>query len=86
MEGSTKAHVHWLSMICLFKSLETLKGKTLAKFVAEHAIDFGDKINYITSTSWKLYFNGLACRKGQGVSKVIISPNGTEFEMSKRLN
>jgi hypothetical protein len=66
--------------------LETLKGKTLAKFRVEHAIDFGDKINYITSTSWKLYFNGLACRKGQGVSKVIISPNGTEFEMSKRLN
>jgi ribonuclease HI len=31
---------------------------------------------------WKLFFDGLACREGQGVGIVLISPRGAVFEQS----
>lgn len=35
---------------------------------------------------WKVYFIGLACKKGQGVGIVIISSNSVKFERLSRLN
>jgi ribonuclease HI len=32
-----------------------------------------------------LFFNGLACREGQGVGIVLISPRGAIFDQSVRL-
>jgi hypothetical protein len=69
-----------------FEPLKTLKGQIHTDFIVELGIDLGDEINYLTSTPWKLYFNGSACKQGQGVGIVIISPNGTEFETSSWLN
>jgi ribonuclease HI len=34
---------------------------------------------------WKLFFDGSACREGQGVGVVLISPIGAIFEQSIRL-
>jgi ribonuclease HI len=34
---------------------------------------------------WKLFFDGSACREGQGVGIVLISPRGAVFEQSIRL-
>jgi hypothetical protein len=75
-----------------------LKGQIITNFIIEYGIDLGDEINYLTSTSthgnfisldfypWKVYFIGLACKKGQGVGIVIISSNSVKFERLSRLN
>jgi ribonuclease HI len=34
---------------------------------------------------WKLFFDGSACREGQGVGAILISPRGAVFEQSVRL-
>jgi ribonuclease HI len=31
---------------------------------------------------WKLFFDGSACREGQGVGVVLVSPRGSVFETS----
>ena len=69
-----------------FEPLKTLKDQILTDFIVEHGIDLGDKINYITPCPWKLYFGGLACKEGQGLGIVIVSPSGAGFEMSSQLN
>lgn len=43
-------------------------------------------MNCLTSITWKLYFNGLACNHGQCFGVVIISHNDAEFEMLSGLN
>jgi hypothetical protein len=65
-----------------YETLKTLKGQVLANFIVEHGIDLDDEINYLTFTSWKLYFDGSVCKDGQGVGIVLIFPSGAEFEMS----
>jgi ribonuclease HI len=34
---------------------------------------------------WKLFFDGSACREGQGIGIVLISPKGVVFEQSIHL-
>ena len=34
---------------------------------------------------WKLYFDGSACKEGQGVGIMLVSPRGVFFETSVRL-
>jgi ribonuclease HI len=34
---------------------------------------------------WKIFFDGSACREGQGVGVVLVSPRGVVFEQSVRL-
>lgn len=45
-----------------------------------------DEVNYITDTPWRFYFDGWACKDGQAIGVVIVSPKGAIFEMSSRLN
>ena len=42
-------------------------------------------VGYITCTPWKLFFDGSACDDGKGIGAILISPNGTIFECSNRL-
>jgi hypothetical protein len=76
----------------VFESLKTMKGQVVADFVVEHWVDIvhGDSLSldtkFISCTSWKLYFDGLACSSGQGIGVVIISPNGDNFEATSRMN
>jgi hypothetical protein len=71
----------------VFESLKTMKGQVVVDFIVEHRVDVEHDdslsldINFISCTSWKLYFDGLACSSGQG-SIVIISPNSDNFEAS----
>jgi hypothetical protein len=69
-----------------YEPLKALKGQVLADFIVEHGIELDNKINYLTFTPWKLYFDGLVCKGGQGVGIVLISLSGAEIEMSSRLN
>jgi hypothetical protein len=72
----------------VFESLKTMKSQVVADFIVEHRVDVehDDSLsldtNFISSTSWKLYFNGSACSSGQGIGIVIISPNDDNFEAS----
>jgi ribonuclease HI len=34
---------------------------------------------------WKIFFDGSACREGQGVGVVLVSPRGVVFEQSIHL-
>jgi ribonuclease HI len=36
-------------------------------------------------SAWKLYFDGSACNEGQGIGVVFLSPYGSYFDMSIRL-
>jgi hypothetical protein len=69
-----------------FEPLKTLKGQVFIDFIVEHSIDLDDEISYFTFTPWKLYFDGLVCKDGQGVGIILISPNGAKLEMSSRLD
>ena len=64
-----------------FWTIENIKGQVLADFIVEHGIDLDDDINYLTFCPWKLYFDGLVCKDGQGVGIIIVSPNGVEIGM-----
>jgi hypothetical protein len=76
----------------VFESLKTMKGQVVADFIVEHRVDIehDDSLdldtNFISCTSWKLYFDGSACSSGQGIDIVIVSPNGDDFEASSRLS
>jgi ribonuclease HI len=70
-----------------YESLKSIKGQVVADFIVEHSIDQNsDKsYNFISICPWKLFFNGSACREGQGVGIVLISPRGAIFKQSVRL-
>jgi ribonuclease HI len=76
----------------VFESLKAMKGQVVVHFIIEHQLDveYDDSIsldaNFISYTSWKLYFDESACSSSQGIGIVIISPNGDNFEASSRLN
>jgi ribonuclease HI len=76
----------------VFESLKTMKGQVVVDFIVEHRVDVEHDdslsldINFISCTSWKLYFDGSACSSGQGIVIVIISPNSDNFEASSRLS
>ena len=70
-----------------YESLKSIKGQIVADFIVEHRInDERDlEVGYVTCTPWKLFFDGSACDDGQGIGAILISPNGTIFEFSNRL-
>jgi hypothetical protein len=75
----------------VFESLKTMKGQVVGDFIVEHRVDVEHDnvsldMNFISYTSWKLYFDGSACSSGQGIGIVIISPNGDNFEASSQLS
>ena len=70
-----------------YESLRAVRGQIVADFIVEHRInDEHDlEVGYVTCTPWKLFFDGSACDDGQGIGAVLISPNGTIFKFSNRL-
>jgi hypothetical protein len=56
-------------------------------FVVGHSIDQNndESYNLLSIHPWKLFFNGLACRDGQSVGVVLVSPRGAIFEQSIHL-
>lgn len=69
-----------------YESLKSMKGQIVANFIVDHRVDNGmELISYLSVSPWKLYFDGSACREGQGVGIVLISPRGAIFETSVRL-
>ena len=61
-----------------YKSLKSMKGQIVANFIVDHRVsDENDiEVDYIDIYPWELYFDGSACREGQGVGIVLVSPRG----------
>lgn len=58
----------------------------LSKVHFPYNIKLRGESNYLTSTLWKLYFDGSTSKGGQCIGIIIISLNGAIFEMLSRLN
>jgi hypothetical protein len=70
-----------------YEPLKSMKGQVLANFIVGHSIDKNsDKsCNLVSICSWKLFFDGSACKEGQGVGVILVSPKGAIFEQSVHL-
>jgi hypothetical protein len=65
-----------------YEPLKSMKGQVVADFIIGHSIDQNsdESCNLVLVRAWKLFFDGLACREGQGVGVVLLSPRGDIFE------
>jgi hypothetical protein len=70
-----------------YEPLKSIRGQGVADFIIEHNIDQNsdESYNLVSIHLWKLFFDGSACREGQCVGIVLISPRGAIFEQSIRL-
>jgi hypothetical protein len=65
-----------------YESLKSMKGQVVVDFIVAHSIDQNsDKsCNLVSIYPWKLFFDGSACREGQGVGVVLVSiSQGSHF-------
>jgi hypothetical protein len=62
-----------------YESAKAVKGQVMADFVTQHC---GPEITVVEPTPWMLFFDGSSCKKGCGISIVLISPQGASFEFS----
>jgi hypothetical protein len=70
-----------------YESFKSIKGQVVADFIVEHSIDQNsdESYNLVSIHPWKLFFDGSACREGQGIGIVLISPRAIVFEHSVHL-
>jgi hypothetical protein len=70
-----------------YEPLKSIKDQVVTDFIIVHNIDQNsdDSCNLVSIRSWKLFFDGSACREGQGVGVVLVSSRGAVFEQSVRL-
>jgi hypothetical protein len=70
-----------------YEPLKSIKGQVVADFIVGHCIDQNshESCILVSIRPWKLFFDGSACREGQGVGVVLVSPRGAIFEQSVRL-
>jgi hypothetical protein len=70
-----------------YESVKSIKCQVVADFIVEHSIDQNsdESYNFMSIHPYKLFLDGSACREGQGVGIVLISPRGAIFEQSVRL-
>ena len=71
-----------------YEPLKSMKGQIVADFVVEHRIDPEQEagLHIVSAVPWRLYFDGSVCNGGQGIGIAYVSPHGTVFEASCRLN
>ncbi|XP_015698257.1 uncharacterized protein YpeP-like [Oryza brachyantha] len=61
-----------------YESPKAVKGQVMADFIVEHH----KEADYIEVAPWTVFFDGLVCRHGCGMSLMIISPRGACFEFA----
>ena len=71
-----------------YEPLKSMKGQIVADFIVEHRIHLKQEagLNIVSAMPWRLYFDGSVCSSGLGVGVAYISPHGTVFEASCRLD
>jgi hypothetical protein len=67
-----------------YEPLKSIRDQVVADFIVEHSIDqnSGESCNLVSIHPWKLFFDDSACREGQDIRIVLISPRGAVFEQS----
>jgi hypothetical protein len=70
-----------------YEPLKSMKGHVVADFIIGHSIDqnINESCNLMSIRPWKLFFDGSACREGQGVGVISISPKGAVLEQLDQL-
>jgi hypothetical protein len=70
-----------------YEPLKSIRGQVVVDFIVKHSIDQNsdESCNLVLIRPSKLFFDGSACREGQGVRIVLISPRGAIFEQSIHL-
>jgi ribonuclease HI len=70
-----------------YELLKSMKCQVVVDFIVGHNIDQNNDESCILVSihPWKLFFDGSACREGQGVRVALVSPRGAIFEQSIRL-
>jgi hypothetical protein len=65
-----------------YKPLKSMKYQVVADFIVGHSIDQNsdESCNLVSIHPWKLFFYGSACREGQDVGVVFVSPRGAVFK------
>jgi hypothetical protein len=69
----------------IYESLSSMKGQVIADFITDHRVDVEEEISCLNTCPWQLFFDGSVCKKGQGISYVLVSPNGLVHETSNRI-
>jgi hypothetical protein len=64
-----------------------MKGQVVLDFIVGHSIDQNsdESCNFVSIHPWKLLFDGLARREGQGLEVVLVLTKGALFEQSVHL-
>jgi hypothetical protein len=59
-----------------------MKDQVVADFIVGLSIDQNsdESCNLVSIHPWKLFFDGSACREGQGEGVVLVSPKGAVFQ------
>jgi ribonuclease HI len=65
--------------------LRAMEGKIVADFIVEHMGIDGVGVSLIEVQPWSHFFDRSICSKGQGVSCILVSPSGKNFELAVRL-
>ena len=61
-----------------YESAKVVKGQIMADFVTQHC----GVINALEIVPWTLFFDGSMCDRGAGISIVLISPRGKNYEFA----
>jgi ribonuclease HI len=62
-----------------------MRGQVVADFIVDHMAVSEDVIDVVDLQSWKLFFDGPVCSRGQGIGCVLVSPSNEIFELSAKL-
>jgi hypothetical protein len=64
-----------------YEPLRAMKGKVVADFIIDYEIR-DDDICMVAMMTWKLFFDGSICARGNGVGCVLVVPGGEIQEMA----
>jgi hypothetical protein len=64
-----------------YEPLKSMKGQVVVDFIIWYSVDQNkaESFSLVLIHPWKLFFDDLSCREGQGVGVVLISPRGVIF-------
>jgi hypothetical protein len=85
LSGSIKKWVYALIEYDLaYEPFKSMKDQVVADFIIVYSINQNndESCNLVSIHPWKLFFDGSACREGQGVGVVLVLPKGAVFEQS----
>jgi hypothetical protein len=68
-----------------YELLQSTKGQIVADFIVDHRVAGDGEECLVESHTWKLFFDGSVCSKECGIGCMLVSPLGTKFELSVRL-